>query len=104
MGRMSYKTPGPVSGYFLASLQESALPWGLYLTERLFRMRVDWACEFLDLAHETVGEGAAMAMANTILDRFTGDESAAADLRLMRMEAERFLLATQPPPGLGDLG
>lgn len=99
MTRMSYKTPGPVAGYFLVRLQELALPWRLYLTEQVFRMRVDLACEFLDIAQEAAGEAAAMTIAYALLDRFTADDATAAEIRLLRAEAQRFLLATQMPEG-----
>jgi hypothetical protein len=99
MGRMSDDpswAPRTVAGVFLANLMKDRRLEGLYLTDQAFRMHIDWACAFLDLAREVTGAETAAAIAGRLLEWAAGNEAVAADIRLMRQEAERFLLATDP--------
>lgn len=88
---------GTVPGYFLAKVAAGGETRRLYLTEQTYRLRVDWACEFLDVARDAVGPVMAMVLADAIWDQVAVDDAAAAEIRLQRMAAEHLLLATQPP-------
>lgn len=96
---------GTVGDAFRVRLMASDQPRRLYMTEQVYRLQVDWACEWLDVAGDAVGHRAAMAIADAVWDRLAGHAASTASLRQMRAEAESFLLMTQQPDlDLGGLG